>query len=84
MNREDSHQLVRHAYMEQQKLKLSWFSSIVSITEKFDNNMKESCQQKIEILPNSKLVRDLDRTSEWFKDIWNSARKQNRKLDFYN
>ena len=76
MNREDSLHIVRHAYVEQQQHGLSWFSSITTITEKLDS------QLKIGSLPNSKLVKE--RTFEWFKDVWNLARKQNKKLDFYN
>ena len=52
MNNEDSLQLVRHAYVEQQRLELSWFSNISSITGKFDNQLRTGA------LPNSKLVRD--------------------------
>ena len=82
MNREDSLHFVRHAYVEQQQLNLSWFSSIASLTEKFDSNSKGINKERTETLPNSKLVRD--RTSEWFMGIWNVARKQNKKLEFYN
>ena len=79
----DSNQLVRHAFVEQRLLHLSWFEKNQEIATKFDPGAKNhSTKHSIQQLPNSTLVRQ--RLSDWFKTEWNEARKTNNKLRFYN
>ncbi len=74
---------MRHVFVEQRLLKLEWFSSITQLTLNFDPNALKHCKDILSIpKPNSLLVKS--KVEDWFKNIWDQARKANSKLKFYN
>ena len=79
LNPDDSEKLVVHAYKEQELLNLPWFQTVVNLAKKFDSNAYHS--QKT-LLPNFTLVKD--RLTEWYWTQWDTIRRSNNKLEFYN
>ena len=77
-----SNTIVRHAFAEQQQLKLPWYSSILSIAQKLDERSAYGEKLKTKIMPNSSLC-SLNAIT-WFKALWSNECNSNRKLNFYN
>ena len=78
----NSSQLVKHAYVEQRLLHLSWYQSIMDITNKFDQSAIKQQEKGKSLFPNSQLIKE--RVANYFRMEWDNARKQNKKLSFYN
>jgi hypothetical protein len=76
MDQEGSKAIVRHAFAEQKSLGLGWFSTVTNTLNSLDINKLE-CQSY-----NSLLCQERARTR--FITMWETERKRNRKLTFYN
>ena len=76
-------QIVRHAFVEQRNLELTWFRTSRALTDAFDPGaIKRTIVWKNVPMPNSQLVRSRHR--DWFQQKWEKARRENKKLAFYN
>ena len=75
-DREETPALVRHAFVEQRKLNLDWFSVMTSTLSSLDENKLEHQ------FFNAKLCQT--RAKDKFISTWDSERQQNKKLRFYN
>ena len=76
MRNAEDNSLIRHAYDEQEKLNLTWFSNLKYI---------EEASEKVSLRePSGKSGRIRHDLKLQFIDVWNQSRKSNRKLGFYN
>ena len=83
LDKTNSPQIVRHAFVEQSLLELDWFKSIKKLTASFDENALNHCESNDKAAkPNSLLIKN--RLEKWFLDKWDCARKSYSKLAFYN
>ncbi|XP_063688379.1 uncharacterized protein LOC134821607 [Bolinopsis microptera] len=83
LDRKNSPQIVRHAFVEQRNLELTWFRTSRALTDAFDPGaIKRTIVSKNVPMPNSQLVRS--RMRNWFQEKWEKARLENKKLTFYN
>ena len=72
---EGSDSLVRHAYSEQRQLQLTWYKKLTEL----QRTIQERENYRVHY-PNQ-MRNSLKKT---FREIWETERKLNRKLDFYN
>ena len=83
LDRNNSPQIVRHAFVEQRNLELTWIRTARALTNAFDPEaIKRTVVSKNVPMPNSQLVRS--RLRDWFQQKWEKARFENKKLAFYN
>ena len=80
LDNEDSEKLVRHAFVEQKNLDLSWFSSIQRMTLLLDPT--SDIKGRTTKPPNSVLC--CKRGQDIFEEHWTTACQQNKKLAFYS
>ena len=80
LDKGDSSKLVRHAFVEQRNLNLSWFNNINSMTLLLDPTSKG--QRPAEKTPNALLCGN--RGKDIFVETWKRECLQNKKLQFYS
>ena len=81
LDREKSEKLVRHAFVEQRHLELTWFSTVQKIASVLDPASVPASNNSIKP-PNALLCSK--RGHDIFMEKWDRARQQNKKLVFYN
>ena len=81
LDKEDSNSIARHAFAEQQRLKLPWYSAALALTRQLDPRKAYSEEHKNKILPNA-LLCEIN-AQKWFTEAWKNDCRRNKKLKFY-
>ena len=81
LDRNDSNSIARHAFAEQKKLKLPWYTAVQSLTQQLDPRMEYMEEHKTRILTNALLC---DKNGQiWWSEAWKNECQLNKKLKFY-
>ena len=81
LENEDSNNIVRHAFSEQKRLKLPWYTAVIKLTQQLDPRNLYTKQHRTKILPNALLCEV--NAQKWFASAWKDECQQNKKLRFY-
>ena len=82
LDKEKSEKLVRHAFVEQRSLGLTWFVTVQKITSALDADSVVTSRDHFMKPPNSLLCSNRGHNN--FIEKWDTCRHQNKKLVFYN
>ena len=82
LDRNDSQSIVRHAFAEQKRLNLPWYTNTVQLSVRLDPRLSYIVKGRSDVLPNALLCKT--NTEKWFKGVWSSECKENRKLRYYS
>ena len=81
LDRNDSNSIARHAFAEQNQLKLPWYTAVESLTQQLDPRMEYMEEHKTRILPNALLCEKIGQI--WWSEAWKNECQLNKKLKFY-